>query len=166
MIKIKEIEILQKIKETKPLNGTYKDKLQKFKLLLKELCEFHSIEIPKLFVPRDPKKYAWAKKRDGDYNLRKKIIRLKRLSMVTLLHEFQHHLQASKGADFNKDGERLEWDAIYYSNILFYKVWPERIKNLSEIRELARKKNIKQYLEIHKNNDPTICAIIDSCLKH
>ncbi len=155
-----EIYLLKKIKKNNPFDGNEHSKYNKFEKLLVGLCEIHKIGVPEFVINKNLPKGVC-----GDCRFESPRIRLKRFSVVTLLHEFKHWVDYSKKLNFDQELDDREWDAIYYSNILFYAVWPERIKNLKEVKELARKQNIVHYFNEYINKNPSVQAIIDLCLK-
>lgn len=166
----KEIYLLNKIKQIDPWKGDYEYKYNNFKWILKNLCNLYFLPIPKLIIPKNPNKYKWTKKIDGDcwyYQLK---IRLKNFSIITLLHEFKHWYDLFDNKKFKPktNKEKREWEAIYYSITRFYTVWPERIQHLQEIKNKIISENIN-LSEISFNNfnysiDPNQQAIYDILL--
>ena len=155
---MQELQLLSSFKKQNPWAGTYEIKYHKFHTFLVNLCDIYQINCPKFLVPKN-KNLKWMKDRHGDCRISPPRIRIKYFSVIDLLHEFKHLIDSSN-KDFHKDLNKREWDAIYYSNLLFYITWPERIKKINEI--VSMNNSISRFKEILNIKDPHYCAIIDS----
>ncbi len=177
MIIQEEIEILKKFKQQSPWNGNYYNKKRKFKEFLIKLCELHEVEVPKFLIPKNQYKFKWAQQRFGDCNYRLKTIRIKNFSIITLLHEFRHWVDFQKSPELRskKQEHVMEWRASYYSNRLFYTVWPERIKIFKKLIKnqgiIKNSAKLKRLRKAYKNNKSFTldvragtCALIDTLL--
>ncbi len=174
----KEIHLLKKFKKKYPWTGGYKIKKNKFKWFLNELCAIYNIKTPKLIIPQYPNKLKWTKKIHGDCS--KYRIRINNFSIITLLHEFKHWVDFHNSQlKWQKEElQQREYDAYYYSARMFYTVWPERIKMISELNTLIDNNDsnviINKIRELKKEYKKTninykshaeICAIIDIIIK-
>jgi len=163
MILQQDIEIIEVFKRCSPWSGTFERKREKFLTLLNNLCMVRSIEIPKLLIHRDHKRFKWARANDGDCWFNQKKIRIRRFSVLTLLHEFKHWNDMKGGKSFNGPCKKQrEWEAVYYSTYLFYRVWPERLKHLSDLMTM-RVENIK--LSESQKENASLVALIDLIVK-
>ena len=172
MIMQEEIEILRNFKKKHPWSGDYYQKKKKFKKFLKQLCELHQVEVPKLLVPQ--KKFKWTKNRHGDCIYKLKKIRIRNFSILTLLHEFRHWTDLCQFPELRsrKKKKEVEWRANYYSNRLFYTVWPERIKIFKRLVDnndlIKNSAKLKRLRKAYKNDTSLkssvragMCALID-----
>lgn len=111
--------------ESKPFRGTDVEKTEKFKQWLSDVSRIYSIPVPTLVIGSECG--------SGLYNRLTQTIELPKHSVVSLLHEFRHHMQAQGLTRVRLDqtlyerftGESpVEHDARGWSLSLFYKVKP------------------------------------------
>ena len=110
-------------------DGTEENNLAKMKKWIQEVSEIYQVNFPMLKIV----KYAG----EGCYSPLVNEIYMARLSIVTLLHEFRHAMQAQGKAPQYSRNRHLEArggaedDARAWSLSLYYKVAPRSFKRLA-----------------------------------
>lgn len=134
------IETVQKFKKRFPYTGSYKEKLEKFNAFLNALSGYYRVRTPGLYVIED---YMNATpfddmiiKSKGVYLPYQEIIALRNFSIISLLHEFRHHLQDT--GNILLLTKNTEDDANAWSHHLFKLVWTKSYEKLSKEGKLNR----------------------------
>lgn len=127
------IELTREFIKQKPYRGTYSEKYAKFVWYLEGLCEIYSYRpVPKLIVPKRPSKYlmehyGFVRIYNRKSRLSILIYKIKRLlrirefiamrkfSIITLLHEFKHLLDARAGLPQSEESARQFSEKIFFT---------------------------------------------------
>jgi len=104
------LRALRNFRDAKPWSGTEKERMTKFRDVIRDLAAAYGIEPPQIdFTGVDPAKDSGASAYIPAFHA---IYLRGRLSVVTLLHEFGHAL--GKG----------EWGATKWSVNMYRRIWP------------------------------------------
>jgi len=116
------------VEKDRPWKGTSEEQFAKLDTFLGKLSEIYKLKKPTLII--DPA--MTGKVKDGVYEPKDNTIKLPKISVTTLLHEFRHALQHH----FRKDVlyPLVEWameeDARSWSLSLWYQAMPEKFRKL------------------------------------
>lgn len=136
MIPDSVVESVRCFKRIHPYVGSHDEKIRKFKSVLVVLSHYYSVNVPTLYVTDDTAEmsafdeYIWQCK--GVYDHTDNSISLRKFSIISLLHEFRHHLQFVVG--FLCDN--TEDDANMWSHVIYKTVWPHNFATLKARAEL------------------------------
>jgi hypothetical protein len=115
---------------SKPWQGSEEQKQSKFETWLRRVSDAYGIPAPTLEIQLPDSRDD----RSGYYNLGQ--ITLYKWSVITLFHQFRHHMQALGAASVEPTGDEVgdvlatEQDAVNWACSLFYKVRPVRFRKL------------------------------------
>jgi hypothetical protein len=136
MIPENVIEAVRCLKRNHPYRGTYDIKSKKFGCLLNVLSYYYSVPVPSLYIVDDSKPMTNFDKCivmiKGCYNPSTCNISLRKFSVISLLHEFRHHLQCVLGFPC----DNIEDDANIWSHLIYRKVFSRNFQRLKENGEL------------------------------
>lgn len=123
-------------KRTHPYIGSYTEKLRKFKGVLVVISHYYSVPVPSLYVIDDTAEMSsfdeYIYQCKGIYDRVQQSISLRKFSIISLLHEFRHHLQCVLAIPC----DNIEDDANIWSHIIYKKVWPHNYAVLKARSEL------------------------------
>jgi hypothetical protein len=126
------LSAVKSFRECHPYKGTNDEKYRKFKALLFSMSHYYSVPVPSLYVTGMQEFSEIDSRLEttlGHYDDLRMQVESRKFSVLTILHEFRHHLQYHCRSMVMMSNDN-EMDANAWSQLLFKSAWPERYNEL------------------------------------
>lgn len=110
-----------------PWSGSREELQERFQMLLDWLCDAYGVPRLRLVVRSTP----MLERCLGYYSPAGRLVAMRKFSIITLLHEFRHHLDHVQGRPSPNSVELYRW-----ASEAFFEVWPERRSMLVKVGEI------------------------------
>lgn len=120
------VELTERFFASHPWSGSDRDRGRKFDTWLHGAAMVYGLPYPSLVVT--PPQHRPKGQSVGRYDPDTATIHLQRFSVISLFHQFRHHMQACTTENWTHDNEATAQDAQEWACSLFYRLQPRRFR--------------------------------------